>query len=229
VSSFEIVSIVAEVLACVCAIVFHEFMHGFAAYRLGDRTAKESGRLSFNPIAHIDPFGTIILPALLILIGGPIFGYAKPVPYNPANFKNPRRDELIVGLAGPFGNLALAFVGMLLLFAYTVAGGGGLITGAGGLSLLNYGISAFLSLLILVNLYLMFFNLIPVPPLDGSSIFALLVPEEHLSTYYAIERYALPIFLLVVFFLPQIIGFDLIGMYLSATAGNLYHLMVGWF
>lgn len=92
--------IICSVLSFIPALVLHEVAHGYAAYKLGDPTAKRSGRLSLNPLKHIDPFGTVILPLLLMVMGWPVFGYAKPVPYNPRYFKDPRRDDVIVGLAG---------------------------------------------------------------------------------------------------------------------------------
>ena len=100
-SSSQLPYIICSVLCFVPAIVFHEVAHGFAAYKLGDPTAKSKGRLSLNPLAHIDPFGTVILPLCMLLMGGPVFGYAKPVPYNPSYFKDPKRGDVIVGLAGP--------------------------------------------------------------------------------------------------------------------------------
>lgn len=210
----------AEVLAFVCAITFHEFMHGFAAYKLGDVTAAANGRLSFNPLRHVDPFGTVILPALLLLAGMPVFGYAKPVPFNPANFKDPRKGELIVALAGPLGNLVLAFVGIVLMLVVSMFQGA---------FLGPVGAFAFLfpQMLTLINLYLMFFNLIPIPPLDGASIIAPLVPERYLGVYYTIQQYALPVFMIVVIVLPQLLHVDPIGWYLNVTAVNMYHLMLG--
>ena len=100
--------LICSILSFIPAIVLHEMSHGFAAYKLGDPTAKRAGRLSFNPLAHIDPFGTVIMPFLLMAMNMPVFGYAKPVPYNPAYFKDPRKGDLIVGLAGPAANLLLA-------------------------------------------------------------------------------------------------------------------------
>ena len=100
--------LICSILSFVPAIVLHEMAHGFAAWKLGDPTAKRAGRLSFNPLAHIDPFGTVIMPFLLMAMNMPVFGYAKPVPYNPAYFKDPRKGDLIVGLAGPAANLLLA-------------------------------------------------------------------------------------------------------------------------
>ena len=99
------------------AIVFHEVMHGYAAYRLGDPTAKRAGRLSLNPLKHIDPFGTVLMPLMLMIMNMPVFGYAKPVPYNPSYFKDPRKGDLIVGLAGPSANLVMAILGAVVYTA----------------------------------------------------------------------------------------------------------------
>ena len=107
-SSYQIILIACSVLAFIPAIILHEVAHGYVAYKLGDFTAKNQGRLSLNPLKHVDPFGTVILPAILILSGGPVFGYAKPVPYNPNNFKNKKTGDLLVGLAGPCANLLMA-------------------------------------------------------------------------------------------------------------------------
>ena len=111
INSTYLITILCNVLAFVPAIVLHEVAHGFAAYKLGDPTAKASGRLTLNPAAHVDIFGTIIMPAFLMFFNMPVFGYAKPVPYNPMYFKDKRKDDLIVGLAGPAANLAMALVG----------------------------------------------------------------------------------------------------------------------
>lgn len=218
--TYQLISVLISVLAFVPAIVFHEFMHGWAAYKLGDPTAKAHGRLSFNPLKHIDPFGTVILPLLLIFIGGPVFGYAKPVPYNPANFKDPRRDDLLVGLAGPCGNLILALLGSVVMFVLQTF----FTTGTNVAFLYFYAL--FLPQFILINLYLMFFNLLPIPPLDGSSIFAFFLPAKHLPAYYRVQQYAMPILLIVLFVLPYLIHVNLIGLYLNATAGNLAMLLI---
>ena len=120
--------LICSILSFIPAIVLHEMSHGFAAYKLGDPTAKRAGRLSFNPLAHIDPFGTVIMPFLLMTMNMPVFGYAKPVPYNPAYFKDPRKGDLIVGLAGPAANLLLAVlagvVGAVRLLPCGAMGGG---------------------------------------------------------------------------------------------------------
>lgn len=219
--TYHIVIIVCSILAFVPALVFHEFMHGFAAYLLGDKTAASQGRLSLNPLKHLDPFGTVILPGLLILMGGPIFGYAKPVPYNPRNFKDPRKGDLIVGLAGPMGNFLLAAIAAII---YAVMG---LFYTPSGIDFALIIYALYLPLLITTNLYLMFFNLLPIPPLDGSSIFALILPRKHLPKYYQIQRYALPIFLVVLFLVPYVLHIDIIGIYLQVTAGNLATLLMG--
>lgn len=208
-----------KVLAFVPAIVIHECAHGFAAAKLGDPTARNAGRLSLNPLRHVDPFGTVLLPGLLILSGaGFVFGYAKPVPYNPRYFKDVRKGEVIVGLAGPASNLLMSLVGAAIAWG----------------SLQLFGLSQELALytwyfgcyFCSVNLCLAFFNLLPIPPLDGSSIVAPLLSDRALDVYYQVQRYGMFILMLFVFlpyFIPQL---DVLGIYLQATAGNLANLML---
>ena len=215
--NFDIPYLVCSVLCFVPAIVFHEVMHGFAANRLGDPTAKRAGRLSLNPLKHIDPFGTVIMPLLLIILGWPVFGYAKPVPYNPAYFKDPRKGDLIVGLAGPAANFVLALIGAAVAWAFSAVGPQWAMAN----EFFLYFYYLFLPTFVLINLYLMFFNLLPIPPLDGSSIFAFVLPQRFLPTYYRIQQYALPIFIILVLALPYILNFNPIGWYLQVTAGNL--------
>lgn len=208
------------VLSFVPALVLHEVAHGFAAYKLGDPTAKAAGRLSLNPLKHIDPFGTVILPLILMIMHWPIFGYAKPVPYNPRYFKDPRKGDAITGLAGPCANLILAAIAAILAWA---------LYGVAPLLIQNvigyYFYMMFLPLFCMINLYLMFFNLLPIPPLDGSSIIALFIPERYLPKWYSIQRYALPIFMICILVLPYVIGVNPFAIYLDATAGNLANLM----
>lgn len=215
-----LIYIVCSVLSFVPALVLHEVAHGFAAYKLGDPTAKRAGRLSLNPVKHIDPFGTVILPFLLMVMGWPVFGYAKPVPYNPTYFKDPRKGDFIVGLAGPLANLAMACVAGLL--AHLLLGS---YLGLGGNVLFDYFYTMFLPMFALINLYLMFFNLLPIPPLDGSSIFALLIPRRYLGKYYSVQRYAFPVFMIVIVVFPYVFGFNPFSWYLDATAGNLANLL----
>ncbi|MEC4175575.1 site-2 protease family protein [Adlercreutzia sp. R21] len=213
--------IICSVLSFIPALVLHEVAHGFAAYKLGDPTAKSRGRLSLNPLKHIDPFGTVLLPAMLMFMGMPVFGYAKPVPYNPRYFKNPRRDDVIVGLAGPAANLAMAAVAAVVAWALYAPALGGLIDN----ELFAYFYLMFLPTFALVNLFLMFFNLLPIPPLDGSSIFAILLPAKYLPKYYRIQQYAFPVFMIVIVLFPYLFHFNPFSWYLGLTAGNLANLM----
>ena len=200
------------------AIVLHEYAHGFAASKLGDPTARNAGRLTLNPIKHIDPFGTVVLPLMLALTGMPVFGYAKPVPYNPRYFKNIRRGELITGLAGPIANLIMALFGALVGFIVT------LFVTAGNAQVLSwvYSIAFYFSL---INLYLMFFNLIPIPPLDGSSIIAIFLSDKAMQRYYSIQAYSLPILMVLLIIVPMVLQFDPISWYLQHTAGWLANLL----
>ncbi len=215
-----LIYIACSILSFVPALVLHEVAHGFAAYKLGDPTAKRAGRLSLNPMKHIDPFGTVILPLLLMLMGWPIFGYAKPVPYNPTYFKDPRKGDFIVGIAGPLANLAMAGVAGLL--AHLLLGP---YLASGASVFFDYFYTMFLPMFALVNLYLMFFNLLPIPPLDGSSVFALLIPRRYLGKYYSVQRYAFPVFMIVIVVFPYVFGFNPFSWYLDATAGNLANLL----
>lgn len=217
---------ICSILSFVPAIVVHEVAHGFAAYKLGDPTAKAAGRLSLNPMKHIDPFGTVILPLLLMILHWPIFGYAKPVPYNPTYFKDPRRGDAITGLAGPLANLCMALIAAIIMqILHAALPPLVLFSGA-----MYYVYAMLLPIFILVNLYLMFFNLLPIPPLDGSSIIALFIPEKKLAKWYSIQHYAFPIFMICIIVVPYIIGVNPFSWYLDATAGNLADLMMprGW-
>ena len=217
----NIAYIICSVLSFIPALVLHEVAHGFAAYKLGDPTAKSRGRLSLNPLKHIDPFGTVILPAMLMFMGMPVFGYAKPVPYNPRYFKDPRRDDVIVGLAGPAANLAMAVLAAGVAWALYQPAVNGLIDN----ELFTYFYLMFLPTFALVNLFLMFFNLLPIPPLDGSSIFAILLPPKYLPKYYQIQQYAFPVFMIVIVLFPYLFHFNPFSWYLGVTAGNLGNLL----
>lgn len=214
--------LICSILSFIPAIVCHEALHGFAAYKLGDPTAKRAGRLSFNLLKHIDPFGTVIMPLMLMAMNMPVFGYAKPVPYNPAYFKDPRKGDLIVGLAGPAANLMLAIAGAAVFTVLSLALP---VNQLAHNDLFYYFYSMFLPMFSLINLYLMFFNLLPIPPLDGSSIFAFLLPRKYLPTYYKVQQYALPVFILVIVVLPYVLKFNPIGIYMDATAGNVFNLL----
>ena len=224
--TYQTVVIVCSVLAFIPAIILHEVAHGYVAFKLGDSTAKKQGRLSLNPLKHVDVFGTVILPIILIFSGGPVFGYAKPVPYNPNNLKNKKVGELLVGLAGPCANLLMALLGALLLLGMGEVLSS-LTSGNETIAFIASCIYAvFLPAFIMVNLYLMFFNLLPIPPLDGSSIIGFFLPEKYLPQYYRVQQYALPIFLIIIFALPYFFHVDIIGWYLNATAGKVAALLM---
>jgi Zn-dependent protease len=179
----------------VFAIVFHEVAHGWVANRLGDHTARDRGRLTLNPVSHVDLFGTIIMPILLYLSthGKFVFGYAKPVPINPFNFKDPKKGMAFSSLAGPGVNLimAIAFAFFLRVVLPNVEGfiprSEWESIGLPIILMLGYGV--------LINVGLALLNLIPVPPLDGSRIVYWLLPDTMASAYYRLERYGMLIVL----------------------------------
>lgn len=215
-----IIQIIISVLSFVPALVFHEVAHGYTAYKLGDPTAKNAGRLSLNPIKHIDIFGTVILPAILMLMNWPVIGYAKPVPYNPSYFKEPKKGDLIVGLAGPLANLILACIASVIAWILITL----IPTSVSNTYVFSY-VFVFLYSFASINLFLMMFNLLPIPPLDGSSIFAVIIPEKYLGKYYQIQRYAMPVFMILLIVVPFIFNFNPISLYMDATAGNLIRLI----
>ncbi len=182
----------------VVAVILHEVSHGIVAYWLGDDTAKRAGRLTLNPVHHIDPFGSIVLPAMGALAGLPVFGYAKPVPINPAQLRHPRRDMVFVSLAGPITNLSLMAVAAL--GARAIYAGGGSLPGAIDASSTSYLALQIVFAFALVNLLLGLFNLLPIPPLDGSALLERMLPEAWLDTWYRIRPYGFVILLVLVFF-----------------------------
>ncbi len=171
----------------VVAVILHEISHGVVALFYGDDTAKRAGRLTLNPIPHIDLLGSIILPAFAVLTGAPFLGWAKPVPVNPAKLRNPRRQMLYVGLVGPFTNFALMAVAAVA--ARTMSSGGGID--------LRFVLVAFA----LVNLFLGIFNLLPIPPLDGSSLIERFLPRSWLPTWWKIRPYGFLILFVGLFYL----------------------------
>ncbi|HEV2427584.1 MAG TPA: site-2 protease family protein [Acidimicrobiales bacterium] len=181
--------------AAIPAIVLHEVSHGWVAYFFGDPTAKDAHRLSLNPVRHIDPFGTIILPALLIFSGLPAFGYAKPVPVNVSRLRRPRVQALYVSLAGPVMNLALVAISYGVARADIRGYGTELLQGQRFLVPLYHSTWLFNACFYfgLVNLLLAAFNLIPIPPLDGSAIIERFIPTRNLPRYYHYRMYFLPV------------------------------------
>lgn len=157
--------------------IIHEVAHGAMAYRLGDPTAKDMGRLTLNPVKHIDPIGSIALPVILYILQSPIlFGWAKPVPFNPMFLKNPKRDSGLIALAGPASNFAVAgiFYGIMTMMAVT------------GITVEN--LPTFLSIIIYVNIWLGIINLVPLPPLDGSKVLFMLLPKKWHATELFLEK-----------------------------------------
>lgn len=210
--------------ALIIGIVVHESAHALAAYLLGDRTARSRGRISLNPLNHIDPFGTVLLPLIMLVAGGPIFAFAKPVPVYLGNLKNPKRDEVVVALAGPLSNVLLAGVGAVLL--RLVVSNGDAVIGFMGENVLY--LTNFLTTFMSVNLSLAFFNFIPLPPLDGSSILVLFLRGRALQTYYRIQQYAMPILLIVLYVLPTVLHIDLVSMYFRLTLYPVYDLLLSF-
>jgi Zn-dependent protease len=202
------------------SITFHEYMHAYAAYKLGDPTAKNAGRLTLNPIAHIDPIGTVILPLLLFVSGGFLFGYAKPVPINPRYFKDVRKGDLITGFAGPSANLMLALGGALIAWAAVALVGTGM---SQEVAQWTYLVGA---MLVRTNLVLMFFNLLPIPPLDGSSIVPMFLPDSALSGWFRLQRYSFGILLVLLLVIPSITGFSPLSSYFEVTVSPLMRLLL---
>ena len=183
------------------AVILHEVSHGVVALFYGDDTAKRAGRLTLNPIPHIDPFGSILLPAMAVLANLPVLGWAKPVPVTPGRLRDPRRQMLYVGLVGPATNFVLMFiaaVGARLLYEPTISFGGDVYLGT-FLERQSLGFQV-LFLFALVNLFLGVFNLLPIPPLDGSSLIERVLPARWLPTWWKIRPYGFLILFLALFY-----------------------------
>lgn len=202
---FTVPDLILLLVALALAITFHEFMHGYAAHRLGDDTAALSGRLSLNPLAHVDPFATVLLPILLFMLGLPIFAAAKPVPFDPARVKYGEWGAALVAAAGPLTNLGLAIVSALWLSYLPVAE----LT------------ANFLVAFITINVGLFVFNMIPFPPLDGSRVLYAVAPDALRAVMRQIESFGLAgiaIFIFVLFpFIQPIFG---------TIIGNLLSLLI---
>ncbi len=172
-----------QIIVLIFSAVIHEYMHGWMADRLGDPTARNAGRLTLNPIAHLEWFGSLLLPGMMLFAGMPfVFGWAKPVPYNPYNLRDRRWDDAKVALAGPAANFAVAVVFALILRF---------------LPFISLTFSGLIALIIYVNLILMVFNLLPIPPLDGSKILAAFLSPAWQEKYLSLERFG---FILVILF-----------------------------
>ena len=202
----KIVVILIQLLALFLAIVPHEVAHGYVAWKLGDPTARRAHRLTLNPLAHIDLFGSIILPGMLMLMHSPVlFGWAKPVPFDPRYFRDPRRGIMLVGAAGPITNFVMAILSALL---YRVIGPA------------SDFFALFLAYLCITNIILGVFNLIPIPPLDGSRVLMGLLPEDWVGSYLRLE----PFGFVIIFGLLWLGALDRV---ISPAAFFLFRLLLG--
>lgn len=204
----SLLEIINLIFIYVVAITIHEYSHAFAAHQLGDPTAKEEGRLTLNPMAHIDPLTTLALPVLLILAGSPvIFGAARPVPFTPYMVRGGKKGAALIALAGPASNLVLAAVVALvirLIPSLALAGSGLLIS------------------MMTVNIALALFNLLPIPPLDGSRILYAFVPANMQDAMERFERTG-PIIILVLF----LVGYPFIAPYLGTATQAITRFLLG--
>lgn len=186
--ALDIVLVLAVILL---SMTLHEAMHAFTSNWLGDDTARIEGRLTLNPLAHIDPFATVLLPLLLLLAGAPPFGAAKPVPFNPNRVKYEEFGAALVGLAGPFTNLILAFIGFVILYLFS--------------SVVSGLVLAFLGLFVYVNLAFFVFNMLPIPPLDGSRALYAIAPDGVRRGMEAMEQYGIfVVFAIILLFNNQL-------------------------
>jgi len=193
-----------QILVLIFSAIVHEYMHGFVAYQLGDDTAKRAGRLTINPIPHLDWLGSVILPLMMVLSGlGFVIGWAKPVPYNPYNLRDKKWGEAKVALAGPLSNLAVALMfGLILRFMPFIS--------------LNF--AGLITIIIYINLLLMIFNLLPIPPLDGSKVVAAFMSPMKKLKYFNLSGYGMIIVVFVVMFFSWVI---------TAPVNFLFKLIAG--
>jgi len=189
----QILSVVA--IPAIVAITFHEAAHGYVALRYGDDTALRMGRVTFNPIRHVDPFGTVLLPAILALTTGFVFGWAKPVPVDFSRLRNPRHDMVLVALAGPGINIVLALLSALLLHTSPLMP-----------PFFGEWFAQNLQFSIWINVILAVFNMIPLPPLDGGRVAVGLLPDVLARPLARLERYGMLILIGVIFLLPFVAG-----------------------
>lgn len=178
--------VIFQIIVLIFSAIIHEYMHGWMADRLGDPTAKNLGRLTLNPLPHIDPIGSILLPFLLVISGASfVFGWAKPVPFNPNNLRDQKYGGAKVAIAGPLGNFITAiFFGLILRF----------------FPILSSQLIIFFQIIIYINLLLMIFNLVPIPPLDGSKVISPFLPYNWQIKFFEMEKYGMFLVILFIFF-----------------------------
>ncbi len=197
-----------QIIVFIFSVMAHEVAHGFMALRLGDSTAKDAGRLTFNPLVHLEWFGSFLLPLMLYFASGGslVFGWAKPVPYDPTRLKNPTRSAGLIAAAGPISNLLIA-----LIFGILIRLGATFNIGSEALFLL-------FNIIVLVNIFLAIFNLVPLPPLDGSKVLFAFLPEKYYEARALLERYGFVLLILFIFY-----GFR----FLMPIIEFIYKLFVG--
>lgn len=184
-----------SIVILIMSVVIHEVAHGYTAYRLGDNTARIAGRLTLNPLKHLDLFGSVILPGLLVLMNTNfIIGWAKPVPYNPRNLRNGKRGDFLVSISGIMANILLAVIfGLLIRYGY--------LFGLSANNNLSSGsLYTMFGTIVLINLILALFNLIPIPPLDGSKVLFSFLPARWINIQRFLEQYSLYILIFFIFF-----------------------------
>ena len=220
-SGISLYTLSVWVLPLVIAITFHEAAHGFVAHRLGDNTAWQLGRVSFNPLKHIDPFGTVMLPGILLLSHAPfLFGYAKPVPVNFRNLSHPRIDMVWVALAGPVTNILLALAAALAFH------GLGLVPANGA-----QWVADNLQNALIINVILAVFNMLPIPPLDGGRVAVGLLPNVLAAPLARLEPYGLLILIGVLLLLPMLgsqlgLNLDVISTIVRTVTGYVIQLLL---
>jgi Zn-dependent protease len=189
--------IILQIPIILFALTIHEVSHGWVAYKLGDSTAHDMNRLTLNPIAHIDLFGTIILPAILILTHSPVIGWAKPVPVDSRYFKNPKKGMMLTSAAGPLSNFAMAFVSYAIFQIFNKFN---FVLNINGINTFAGMTLKFFLYCVIINLILGIFNLIPIPPFDGGRVMVCLLPNKLAYTYSKIEPYGIIIIFILFYF-----------------------------
>ena len=212
--NLDVLKIVIVLVIAIASVILHELSHGLVAYWLGDHTAKDAGRLTFNPIKHIDPYMSILVPVVLYIIGAPVFGGAKPVPVNYRNLKWNEWEMALVALAGPFTNFLLAFIFFLI----------GHFSGLFSLSSGNIG-SFIIVEAVYINLGFMIFNLIPIPPLDGSRVLYAIAPDGFRNILANLERYGI----IIVYMMILLFGNLFSNLMINGMNGvlHLFYFIVG--
>lgn len=215
--NFNINDVIFMIPALLTAVIFHEIAHGYVAYKLGDSTAKEEGRLTLNPIPHIDPFGSLLVPGLLILFNSPfLFGWAKPVPINPYRFKiDYRKGIILTSLAGPLSNFALALIFSLSFHILKSEIFISLLSNVGSVGFIEsivFPLAIFFKYAVMINLIIGIFNILPIPPLDGGNVVLNMLPRDVYEKIIPYEQYGF--FIVILLLMTGILGFIIYPIYI---------------